>query len=118
MPRISPRIVAIPRTNGSIGPINNDVRFAKNRSAYKDHLLFRFWELASSGSDKKTAATLFVRLGSDSVGFATGAEPRYDADIGIRCDLLFHRAAVARAELIHPVCIGSISSGKRGHRGR
>lgn len=66
---VSPDIVATPKTNGSISPINNDVRFAKDASPYKDHLLFRFWE----GANKKTAPTLYVRLSEQSVGFATGA---------------------------------------------
>ena len=66
---ISPDIVAVPKTNGSISPINNDVRFSKDASPYKDHLLFRFWE----GSDKKSSPTLFVRVSEESVGFASGA---------------------------------------------
>ena len=71
---ISKDLVAEPRTNGSIAPINNDLRFApanspKARAPYKDHLLFRFWE----GADKKIAPTLFVRLSAESVGFASGA---------------------------------------------
>jgi uncharacterized protein (TIGR02453 family) len=66
---ISKAIRADPKTNGSIAPINNDVRFAKDKTPYKDHLLFRFWE----GRDKKAAPTLFVRLSGDSVGFASGA---------------------------------------------
>ena len=66
---ISPSIVAQPKTNGSISPINNDVRFSKDKSPYKDHLLLKFWE----GTDKKMSPTLYVRLGEESVGFATGA---------------------------------------------
>lgn len=66
---ISPDIVAVPKTNGSISPINNDVRFARDASPYKDHLLFRFWE----GTDRKAAPTLFVRVSEESVGFASGA---------------------------------------------
>ena len=42
--RISPAIEAQPKTNGSIAPINNDLRFSPNASPYKDHLMFRFWE--------------------------------------------------------------------------
>ncbi|MEK9509436.1 DUF2461 family protein [Gemmatimonadota bacterium Y43] len=61
-------VEAVPRTNGSIGPINNDLRFNPDGARYKDHLLFRFWE----GPAKKTAPTLFVRLTSDEVGFAAG----------------------------------------------
>ena len=67
---VSPQITAIPKTNGSISPINNDVRFSKDASPYKDHLLFRFWE----GPDKKAAPTLFVRVSEDSVGFASGMQ--------------------------------------------
>lgn len=62
-------IVAQPKTNGSIAPINNDVRFSPNRPPYKDHLLLKFWE----GPDKKTAPTLHLRLSNSDVGFATGA---------------------------------------------
>lgn len=65
----APAIVAQPKTNGSIAPINNDVRFSPDRSPYKDHLLLRFWE----GENKKTAPTLFIRVSADDVGFATGA---------------------------------------------
>jgi hypothetical protein len=35
---LSPDIVARPKTNGSIAPINNDLRFNPDRSPYKDHL--------------------------------------------------------------------------------
>ena len=65
----APAIEARPKTNGSIAPINNDLRFSPDKSPYKDHLLLRFWE----GANKKTAPTLFVRLSADAVGFATGA---------------------------------------------
>ncbi|MGI9607620.1 MAG: DUF2461 family protein [Acidimicrobiales bacterium] len=67
--RISTGIEAQPKTNGSIAPINNDVRFNPDASPYKDHLMFRFWE----GANKKTAPMLMVRLHpEDGVGFASG----------------------------------------------
>jgi uncharacterized protein (TIGR02453 family) len=66
---MSPDIVAIPKTNGSIAPINNDLRFNPDASPYKDHLMFRFWE----GPNKKTAAMLMLRVHPvDGVGVATG----------------------------------------------
>jgi uncharacterized protein (TIGR02453 family) len=65
---MAPNIVAQPKANGSISPINNDLRFSPDKSPYKDHLLLRFWE----GADKKAAPTLFIRVGHDDVGFATG----------------------------------------------
>lgn len=55
------------RSGGSLSPIHNDRRFAKDKPAYKDHLLFRFWE-----GSKKEGATLFVRLSPEGIGFATG----------------------------------------------
>ena len=66
---ISEAIEAQPKTNGSIAPINNDLRFNPDASPYKDHLMFRFWE----GPVKKTSAMLMVRVHpTDGVGFASG----------------------------------------------
>ncbi len=64
----APGITALAKANGSISPINNDLRFSPDKSPYKNHLLLRFWE----GPDKKTAPTLFVRIGAE-LGFAVGA---------------------------------------------
>ncbi len=67
--RVSGGIEYAPKTNGSIAPINNDLRFSPDASPYKDHLLFKFWE----GPNKKTAPLLYVRLSPlDGVGFASG----------------------------------------------
>ena len=66
---VSDAIEAQPKTNGSIAPINNDLRFSPDASPYKDHLMFRFWE----GPVKKTSAMLMVRVHpTDGVGFASG----------------------------------------------
>ncbi len=64
----APEIVAQPKANGSLSPINNDLRFSPDKPPYKDHLLLRFWE----GPDKKQAPTLFLRISEDTIGFATG----------------------------------------------
>ncbi len=67
--RLSGGIEGQPKTNGSIAPINNDLRFNPEASPYKDHLMFKFWE----GPDKKAAAQLWVRMHPvDGVGFASG----------------------------------------------
>jgi uncharacterized protein (TIGR02453 family) len=66
---VSPGLEGQPKVNGSISPINNDLRFSPDKAPYKDHLLFKWWE----GPDKKTAPTLWVRLGRADVGLATGA---------------------------------------------
>lgn len=68
---ISGAIDAVPKVNGSISPINNDLRFNPGADPYKDHLLFRFWE----GPAKKTAPTLFVRMSKHQTGFASGVVP-------------------------------------------
>ncbi len=68
---MAPGIEAQPKTNGSIAPINNDLRFAPDATPYKDHLMLRFWE----GPTKKTAPMLMVHIGTDKVGFATGLMP-------------------------------------------
>ena len=41
--RISPLVDGQPKTNGSIAPINNDLRFNPDASPYKDHVLFKWW---------------------------------------------------------------------------
>jgi len=64
-----PLIQAVPKVNGSMAPINNDLRFSPDASPYKDHLMFKFWE----GAEKKTAPTLWLRLHpTDGIGFASG----------------------------------------------
>ncbi|MGI9603656.1 MAG: DUF2461 domain-containing protein, partial [Acidimicrobiales bacterium] len=65
---VSPGVEGQPKVNGSISPINNDLRFSPDKSPYKDHLLFKWWE----GPEKKTAPTLWVRMASNDVGLATG----------------------------------------------
>lgn len=66
---VSPDLNAEPKVNGSLSPINNDLRFNPDRPPYKDHLLFNFWE----GTPKKLAPTLRIRLTPTLAGFATGA---------------------------------------------
>lgn len=66
--QVSSGLVAEPKVNGSIAPIQRDLRFYPNGPRYKDHLLFRWWE----GTPKKTAPTLFLRLDPNQIGFAAG----------------------------------------------
>lgn len=64
-----PDIVAQPKVNGSIFKINRDVRFSKDKTPYKDHLDFRFWQ-----GDRKTApSALMFRITVDDYGVVTGA---------------------------------------------
>ncbi|MDH3753138.1 MAG: DUF2461 domain-containing protein [Acidimicrobiia bacterium] len=58
-----------PKIGGSVSPLHRDLRFAKDKSErYKDHLLMTMWD----GTDKRTAPMLWLRLGADSAGFASG----------------------------------------------
>lgn len=67
--RVSGGIEGQPKTNGSIAPINNDLRFNPGASPYKDHVMFKFWE----GPHKKTAPLLYVRMSpAEGIGFASG----------------------------------------------
>lgn len=67
--RVAPRIVAQPRINGSIYRINRDIRFSKDKTPYKDHLDFLFWE-----DDKKSSpSALFFRVSPDGVLIGGGA---------------------------------------------
>jgi Conserved hypothetical protein (DUF2461) len=53
----------------SVSPLHTDLRFAAaSAPRYKDHLLLTTWH----GSDKKFGPTLWIRVDSTSVGFASG----------------------------------------------
>ena len=66
---ISPTVTGAAKVNGSISPINNDLRFSPDKAPYKDHLLIAFWD----GASKKTAPVLHARIAADEIGFASGA---------------------------------------------
>ncbi|MEX1280532.1 MAG: DUF2461 family protein [Acidimicrobiia bacterium] len=68
---ISPGLTWEAKTNGSIAPVNNDLRFNPDASPYRDTILLRFWE----GDDKRHAPTLFVRITPTDLGFASGCAP-------------------------------------------
>lgn len=56
-------------SRGSVSPLHADLRFSPAGAArYKDHLLLTAWH----GTDKKTGPTLWIRVDSCSVGFASG----------------------------------------------
>jgi uncharacterized protein (TIGR02453 family) len=56
--KIAPGVHAEPRVNGSIFRINRDTRFSKDKTPYKDHLDFWFWE----GDRKLASSGLFLRI--------------------------------------------------------
>lgn len=65
--RLDGALTVSPRS--SVSPLHRDLRFAEpGADRYKDHLLLTAWE----GSDKRTSPTLWVRVDSQRVGFASG----------------------------------------------
>lgn len=82
--KVEPRVVWEPRVNGSIFRVNRDIRFSKDKTPYKDHIDFWFWQ-----GDRKTALSGFylrvrdrsVHLGAGSHGFSKEALVRYRARI-------------------------------------
>lgn len=74
-----------PRVNGSIFRINRDVRFSADKTPYKDHLDFWFWE----GERKTAVSGFFLRVAPAGVGIGVGAHG-FDKD-----RLAAYRAAVA-----------------------
>jgi len=66
---LSPGIEAQPKVNGSISPLNEDLRFAPDKPPYRDYLIVNFWD----GSPKKMAPTVRVRIHPEGIGFGGGA---------------------------------------------
>ncbi len=65
---LSPSIEAQPKVNGSISPLNEDLRFAPDKPPYRDYLMVSFWD----GAPKKLAPTVRVRIHPDGIGFGGG----------------------------------------------
>ena len=66
---LSPSIEAQPKVNGSISPLNEDLRFAPDKPPYRDYLMVNFWD----GAPKKFAPTVRVRIHPSGIGFGGGA---------------------------------------------
>lgn len=58
-----------PRVNGSIFRINRDIRFSNDKTPYKDHLDFWFWE----GERKTAVSGFYLRVTPAEVGIGVGA---------------------------------------------
>jgi len=61
--------------NGSIFRINRDIRFSNDKTPYKDHLDFWFWE----GTRKTAVSGFFLRLSPAGLGIGVGAH-EFDRD--------------------------------------
>ena len=58
-----------PKINGSISRINRDIRFAKDKRPYKDHLDLWFWQ----GKDRKSPAGYWFSLTAKELHLGAGA---------------------------------------------
>ena len=102
--RIAP-VEAAPRVNGSIFRINRDIRFSKDKTPYKDHLDFWFWE----GSRKTAPSGFYLRITPDTVGVGAGAHG-FDRD-----RLAAYRAAVVDPKAGAALSRAVTSIGKAGY---
>jgi uncharacterized protein (DUF2461 family) len=66
---LSPGIEAQPKINGSISPLNEDLRFVPDKPPYRDYLMVNFWD----GAPKKVTPTVRVRIHPSGIGFGGGA---------------------------------------------
>lgn len=64
-----PGVSAEARVNGSIFRINRDIRFSADKTPYKDHLDFWFWE----GERRTALSGLFLRVAPEAVTVGAGA---------------------------------------------
>lgn len=67
--KIAPNIAWEPRVNGSIFRVNRDIRFAKHKTPYKDHIDLWFWE----GARKSALSGFFLRIRDKSVHLGAGS---------------------------------------------
>jgi uncharacterized protein (TIGR02453 family) len=81
-------IEAQPRVNGSIFRVNRDTRFSKDKTPYKDHLDFWFWE----GERNRAVSGFYLRITPTQLGVGVGAH-RFDRD----------RLAAFRQAVVDPV---------------
>ena len=84
---LNPRVEAQPKVNGSIFRINRAVRFSADKTPYKNHLDFWFWE----GERKGAVSGYFMRVTADQIGIGVGAHG-FDKD----------RLAAFRAAVVDP----------------
>jgi uncharacterized protein (TIGR02453 family) len=67
--RFAPGVRFEPRINGSIGRINRDIRFSKDKRPYKDHLDLWFWHGEKKGWN---APGFYLQISPEAVYLGTG----------------------------------------------
>src|SRR5262245_45944855 len=67
--KVSPGVRFEPKVNGSIGRINRDVRFSRDKSPYKDHLDIWFWHGDKKGWDRPG---FYLRIAPKTIFLGSG----------------------------------------------
>jgi uncharacterized protein DUF2461 len=94
---ISPLLDGQAKANGSIAPINNDLRFNADTYPYKDHLLLKWWEGEDSGATLATAISVLSKKHDlDVFGQVLMKVPEPWLQGHPRADLLRHKMFQAR----------------------
>lgn len=97
--KIAP-VVADPRVNGSIFRINRDVRFSKDKTPYKNHLDFWFWE----GERRRAVTGFYMRIGPKNLGVGAGSHSLRKEHLTTYRDRVVDReAGVALAKAVKSV---------------
>ncbi len=110
--KISPEVQFEPKIGASIGRVNRDTRFSRDKRAYKDHLDLWFWHGERKGW---TQPGFFMRVAAESVWLGSGmhhiadeALTRYrDAVVDERAGKALV-AAIAKVEAAGDYAIGSM----------
>ncbi len=102
--KIAP-VAAEPKVNGSIFRINRDIRFSRDKTPYKDHLDFWFWE----GTRRTAVSGFYLRVSPDGVGIGVGAHS-FDRD-----RLAAYRSAVVDTKSGPSLSRAVTSVGKAGY---
>jgi uncharacterized protein (TIGR02453 family) len=66
---LTPNIIADPRVNRSLFRLNRDVRFSNDKTPYKTHLAFWFWE---GGRPRMENSGFYFHIESDSIMTGSG----------------------------------------------
>ena len=103
--KISPSTNYEPRINGSLFRINRDVRFAKDKRPYKDHIDLWFWHGDKRGWD---SPGFFFRMLSDRLILGAGMH-RFREGAARKVSKCGARSACRK---------GACQNGPRGPRGR
>jgi uncharacterized protein (TIGR02453 family) len=67
--KLSPTLQFEPKIGGSIGRVNRDIRYSRDKRHYKDHLDLWFWHGEKKGW---THPGFFIRLSADAVWLGAG----------------------------------------------